>query len=283
MSIRRVLLAVIAGGILSGGCSLQPQPQEDSRFDELVTTPQLDSRLGEMENRLAEYCTTGNELLQAHQARLRDVDADVRDVGSLLRALRADVEKLGSDPGPVLPDCPGGEIEALENKTLLGRNEWVGFPNIGTYLKARIDSGANTASLSAREITEFEREGEDWIRFKLALGEDDVAIDAARDTWIEAEVTRRVRIIQASGTESRPVISLLVELGPIKQNVDFTLNDRSHLTYPVLLGRRFMMDIALIDVAQTYIHERPEYPGGEPAEMAAEDEASDRNDDAEDE
>lgn len=283
MSIRRVRWAMVIGALLLSGCTLQSQRQEDSRLDAMVTTPQLDSRLGKMEERLAQYCTTNADLFQTHQRRLLEVDADVHEVNGLVRALRADVEKLGSEPGPVLPDCPGGDIEALDNKTLLGRNEWVGLPNVGTYLKARIDSGANTASISARDITEFEREGEDWVRFKLALNDEAVVVDAARDKWIEAEVTRRVRILQASGEESRPVINLLLELGPIKQNVDFTLNDRSHLTYPVLLGRRFMMDIALIDVAQAYIHERPEYPGGEPAEMAAEDEASDRIDDDENE
>lgn len=38
------------------------------------------------------------------------------------------------------------------------------------------------------------------------------------------------------------------------------------------------MDIAVIDVADTYLHDRPEFPGGEPAEQAAEDEAADEDD-----
>ncbi|MFP3387064.1 RimK/LysX family protein, partial [Tritonibacter sp. SIMBA_163] len=76
-----------------------------------------------------------------------------------------------------------------------------------------------------------------------------------RDEWIEAPIERRVKIVQASGEESRPVISLLMTLGPIRENVEFTLNDRTHLDYPVLLGRRFMLDIATIDVAETYLHE----------------------------
>lgn len=290
MPTRCALLSAIAGLAFLSGCALQPQAEEDSSLDHLVTLPQLDSQLGALENRLSQHCRAADTananmagMLQAQQARLDGVQTDVREVGSLLRALRTDVENLNGESGSVTPDCPVGDIEALDNKTLLGRNEWVGFPSIGTYLKARIDSGANTGSLSARDITEFEREGEDWVRFKLALSDDAVAIDGTRDTSIEAEITRRVRVIQASGEESRPVISLLMELGPIKQNVDFTLNDRSHLVYPVLLGRRFMMDIALIDVAQAYLHERPEYPGGEPAEMAAEDEAGDHDDNEENE
>ncbi|WP_134017893.1 ATP-dependent zinc protease [Modicisalibacter xianhensis] len=283
MPIRRELLAASAGLLLLGGCALQPQSDEKDRLNHLLTRASFDDRIGDLESTLANACRVQEASRQGQQDRLERVGTDVREIGSLVRALRADVETLQSDSSVVMPECPSSDIDALENKTLLGRTEWVGFPNIGTYLKARIDSGANTASLSAREITEFEREGEDWVRFKLALDEDAVVIDGARDKWVEAEVVRRVRIIQASGEESRPVISLLMELGPIKQNVEFTLNDRTHLDYPVLLGRRFMMDIALIDVAQSYLHERPEYPGGEPAEMATEDEAGDRIDDDEDE
>jgi len=55
-----------------------------------------------------------------------------------------------------------------------------------------VDSGANTSSLSAREITRFERDGENWVRFKLALTEEDVVVDSQRDEWIEAPVERRV-------------------------------------------------------------------------------------------
>lgn len=60
-----------------------------------------------------------------------------------------------------------------------------------------------------------------------------------------------------------------LSLGPIEQNAEFSLNDRSHLTYPVLLGRRFMMDIAVTDISQNYSSPRPEFPGGEPAASAA--------------
>jgi|TARA_B100000929_G_scaffold140646_1_gene111324 hypothetical protein len=205
--------------------------------------------------------------------------ADVREVGSLLRQLRQDMASLearGEEPVIIREECRVEEPE--DNKTLLGRSEWVGLPSIGTYLKARVDSGANTSSLSAAEITRFERDGEDWVRFKLALNDDDIVVEQVRDEWIEAPIERRVKIVQASGEESRPVISLLMTLGPIRENVEFTLNDRTHLDYPVLLGRRFMMDIATIDVAETYLHDRPEFPGGAPSEDAADDEAADQDD-----
>ncbi|BBI51220.1 ATP-dependent Zn protease [Vreelandella olivaria] len=209
----------------------QPPPLSEASFN---------SRILELESQLVQQCDTHTQLQERQLDQQQSLTADMREVGSLLRYLRQDVQQLearGEEPVIIREEC---EIdESLTTKTLVGRSEWVGLPSLGTYLKARVDSGANTSSLSAEEITRFERDGENWVRFKLALNEDDVAVESQRDEWIEAPVVRRVRIVQASGEESRPVISLLMTLGPIRENVEFTLNDRSHLDYPVLLGRRF--------------------------------------------
>ncbi|BCB07957.1 ATP-dependent Zn protease [Vreelandella venusta] len=272
------VLCLMAGLSLSfAGCAVtQPETNEPPPLSEAS----FNTRILELETSLAQQCASTSARLHEQQLNQQQaLTADVREVGSLLRYLRQDVAGLqarGEDPVIIREEC---DVDAAQdNKTLLGRSEWVGLPSVGTYLKARVDSGANTSSLSAAEITRFERDGENWVRFKLALNDDDVVVDRVRDEWIETPIVRRVRIVQASGEESRPVISLLMTLGPIRENVEFTLNDRTHLDYPVLLGRRFMMDIATIDVAQTYLYERPEFPGGEPADQAADDEAADQDD-----
>ncbi|ATH78866.1 ATP-dependent zinc protease family protein [Halomonas sp. C22] len=274
---RSGVLWLMAGLSMSlAGCAVtQPESNEPPPLSEAS----FNTRILELESSLQQQCQASSALNEQQLVQQRTLTADVREVGSLLRLLRDDVANLearGEEPVIIREECPTEAVE--DGKTLLGRSEWVGFPGIGTYLKARVDSGANTSSLSASDITRFERDGENWVRFKLALNEDDVVVDRVRDEWIEAPIQRRVRIVQASGEESRPVISLLMTLGPIRENVEFTLNDRTHLDFPVLLGRRFMMDIATIDVAETYLHERPEFPGGEPSEQAADDEAADQDD-----
>ncbi|WP_404474838.1 ATP-dependent zinc protease [Vreelandella venusta] len=271
-----VLWLLASLSLTFAGCAtIQPDPNEPLPLSEAS----FNSRIIELENALAQQCGATSTLQERQLNQQQVLIADVREVGSLLRFLRGDIASLearGSEPVIIREECEAVSIE--DTKTMLGRNEWVGLPSIGTYLKARVDSGAHTSSLSASNITRFERDGENWVRFKLALNEEDIVVERVRDEWIEAPILRRVRIVQASGEESRPVISLLMTLGPIRENVEFTLNDRTHLDYPVLLGRRFMMDIATIDVAQTYIHERPEFPGGEPAEQAADDELADQDD-----
>lgn len=278
----RLLLGTLLAALLTGCAALIPeQPQDDA--PKPLSTEAFDRRIDELALSLESQCDTST-LLDNQQRQAQRMTADVREIGSLLRRLNDNVDDLalaapqtiasGAQQVSVGEAC-SQENSPSGNKTLVGRSEWIGLPHLGTYLKARIDSGANTASLSAREITPFERDGEGWVRFKLALNDDDVVVESVRDKWFEAPVERRVKVLQATGEDSRPVISLLITLGPIRQHAEFTLNDRTHLNFPVLLGRRFLLDIALIDVAESYLHERPEFSGGAPSEQALNDQSPD--------
>lgn len=281
MRIRRLKshATLLACSLLFAGCAVDQQDNTDNDPITPLDPQTFEQRIGALEQRLGERCEIQDDALQYQAAQARSLQMEVREVSSLVRHLRTDVERIGAEPTETNAQCSERTEETLQNKEVLGRSEWIGLPDVGTYLKARIDTGANTSSLSAKEITSFERDGEDWVRFKLALSDDEVVVDQVRDNWIEAPVERRVRIVQASGDHARPVVSLLMTLGPIQEQVEFSLNNRSHMGYPVLLGRRFAMDIALIDVSQSYIHPRPEFPGGAPSEQASEDEVGNEEDD----
>lgn len=265
----------LLASLLISGCALSPQVEPEP----VLSPDAFDARIEQLEQTITLRCDQTDNRLSDHGLRQLEMMTDVRDSNALLHELRGNIQRLeqrGEEPVIVMAECNETADASLADKELVGRSEWIGLPDIGTYLRARIDSGANTSSLSAKEITRFERDGEDWVRFKLGINEEDIVVDQVRDEWIEAPVERRVRIVQAAGSESRPVVSLLMTLGSIREPVEFTLNDRTHLNYPVLLGRRFLMDIALIDVAETYLHPRPEFPGGRPASEAAQDELNDQ-------
>ncbi|QTF91112.1 ATP-dependent zinc protease [Halomonas sp. BM-2019] len=270
---RLLSIGVLSLGLLLAGCAL---PIEQAEPEPVLGPDEFALRIDRLEADLAGRCDLQQRRQADQEQRQSELIADVREVGTLVRHLRADIERLERTDSEPLVQCAADEL-GLANKAVVGRSEWIGLPDVGTYLKARVDSGAHTSSLSASEITRFERDGDNWVRFKLGVTDDDVVVDDVRDEWIEAPVERRVRIVQAAGEESRPVVSLMMTLGPIRESVEFTLNDRTHLNYPVLLGRRFLMDIAVIDVAETYLHERPEFPGGRPADEAVDDE-DDRDD-----
>ncbi|RCV87438.1 ATP-dependent zinc protease [Billgrantia montanilacus] len=261
--------------LLISGCALNPEAEPEP----VLGPDAFDARIEQLEQTIALRCDQTEDRLSRHDLRHSEMLADVKNANALLRELRGNIQRLeqrGEEPVIVRAECNEPDDAPLADKELVGRSEWIGLADIGTYLRARIDSGANTSSLSAKDITRFERDGEDWVRFKLGVNEDDIVVDDVRNEWIEAPVERRVRILQAAGSESRPVVSLLMTLGSIREPVEFTLNDRTHLNYPVLLGRRFLMDIALIDVAESYLHPRPEFPGGRPAAEAAQDEINDQ-------
>ncbi|MCC5883674.1 MAG: ATP-dependent zinc protease [Halomonas sp.] len=273
-------LAWLLGSLLISGCALDPTSH--SAPEPSLSPEAFEARMGQLEDQMALRCDRADSHLMRQDQRQAEFLSEMRDMGLTLRHLRGDIERLeqrGEEPVVVPAECNNELDESLSSKELVGRAEWIGLPEIGTYLRARVDSGANTSSLSATDVTRFERDGEDWVRFKLGLTDDDIVVENVRDEWIERPVERRVRILQAAGSESRPVVSLLMSMGPIRETVEFTLSDRTHLDYPVLLGRRFLMDIALIDVAENYIHPRPEFPGGRPAAEAAEDEINDRDED----
>ena len=71
-----------------------------------------------------------------------------------------------------------------------------------------------------------------------------------------------VSIRQASSEEleRRVVIELDIRLGKQLQTTEFTLTDRTRMTYPVLLGRAFLMDLYVVDVAKSFTHKKFEAP-----------------------
>ena len=138
-----------------------------------------------------------------------------------------------------------------DQQTILGAIEKVTIESIKQKFDARVDTGATTSSLNAVDIKEFERNGKDWVRFHLA----DKSQATEDQKWIEAPVVRYVKIRQSTTdqAERRAVIELWVKVGKIHEKAQFTLADRSQMSHPVLLGREFIKDIALVDVSKKYV------------------------------
>lgn len=135
-----------------------------------------------------------------------------------------------------------------DGKVILGSQEWVYIPGLERAYEARVDSGATTSSISAVNIVPFERDGHDWVKFN-------VEHDAAASKEIALPVERWVKVRQANSDqeERRPVVVSWVEVGKIKDKTEFTLTDRSHLQFPILLGRSFLKDVAIVDVSRKHV------------------------------
>jgi hypothetical protein len=122
-------------------------------------------------------------------------------------------------------------------------------------VKVKLDSGALTSSMHATDITPFKRNDRNWVRFRLEL-EDKITGEQVQMT-LEKKVYRYARIRGAGGEERRPVVVLPFCIGDKILREQFTLNDRKDMLYPVLLGRRTLKELGLIDTSATFLN-KPE-------------------------
>ena len=138
-----------------------------------------------------------------------------------------------------------------DGKLILCEQEWVYIPGLEENFKARIDTGATTSSISATDVVEFERDGKDWVKFKIEH-------DGTKSKEIALPVQRWVKIRQSSADEAerRPVVESWIQIGDLKEKTEFTLADRTHLTFPLLLGRSFFKDVAIVDVSKRFVQKK---------------------------
>ena len=145
--------------------------------------------------------------------------------------------------------------------TLYGRYEYLQLPELGQTLKAKMDTGAYTASLSARDIQSFKRDGEDWMRFRLAAtGVDDSVYEhrVARISKIKNRADESDEDPAAADVSKRPVIDLQLCLGNQLRTVEVNLTDRSSFNYPLLIGAKALREFnAAVNPAKRFTAGKP--------------------------
>ena len=144
---------------------------------------------------------------------------------------------------------------------LYGRDEYIKLPEIGETLQAKMDTGALTASLSAKNIETFTRDGEPWVRFQLAT-------KGASDKVYEHKVARISKIKNRADEDDdkeepasakRPVVDLEMCLGSVKRTVEVNLTDRSSFNYPLLIGAKALREFgAAVNPARRYTADKPD-------------------------
>jgi len=136
-------------------------------------------------------------------------------------------------------------------KVIAGWIERISIEGQPHLFKAKLDSGAKTSSIHAEDIELFKRDGDRWVRFTLML---DVGDGKPEPLVMEKSRERRVKIKEHDGDHSsRPVVEIDICFDGRSYPVEFTLADRSEFIYPVLLGRRFLAGVAVIDPDATYL------------------------------
>jgi hypothetical protein len=126
--------------------------------------------------------------------------------------------------------------EASHSNTLAGWREWVQLPDVGIpWIKAKLDTGAQTSSIHADDIQPFDRDGVDWVRFRVRpwqRADDDQVV-------VECPVHDRRRVRSSSGhVQERFVVQMRVILVERDVTAEFTLTNRDAMGFRMLIGRQ---------------------------------------------
>lgn len=138
---------------------------------------------------------------------------------------------------------------------LIGWREWVGLPDLGVEsIKAKVDTGARSSSLHVFDLRQFERDGSQWVRFKVYP----VQRTTAGVVEAEAKVLELRSVRSSSGKATlRPVILTRIEMFGVAWEVELTLANRDDMGFRMLLGREAFRRRFLVDAGKSYYAGKP--------------------------
>ena len=152
----------------------------------------------------------------------------------------------GLSPSPVEPTP-----EVTPSPLVIGPTARVTEASTGLDLVARVDTGARTTSL---HCTEDDLQIQDASSDPLKNLGKPVRIRVenrqGHSDWVETELVDYVEVRSANGAERRYRVWLPLSCGPVTKETLVNLNDRSAMTYRLLLGRDFLEGDFLVDVSR---------------------------------
>lgn len=246
------------------GCATVPQLQhvEQRSRDATARAMQQAEQLQLQKQKISELESVQTDLLMEVDV-LRDQLDEFRTRGAISgRSTDGGAESGQSRQGSSQGAGDEPELDST-GKVVLGQYEWVWFDLLDRNIPIHIDTGNKASSLFVKSMQPFERDGKNWIRFVLALQKNNED-SAGEDVTLEAPVVRaiRTRNTNTGEFERRPVVKLKITIGPLLDEVEFNLVQRENARLPGLLGRNFLRDIAVVDVAREYI--QPKQTNGQP-------------------
>ena len=140
--------------------------------------------------------------------------------------------------------------DRTDDPVTMGYVENVYVGKLGLEMKGKLDTGADSSSVFARDVHIYNKAGkDDWVRFRL-VGKN------GRTVRYDQNVRRFALIkLKTGGTIRRPVIHLPLCIGGVSGLAEVNLADREDFEYDFLVGREFMASRVLVDSSSTFIAE----------------------------
>ncbi|MBQ8671283.1 MAG: ATP-dependent zinc protease [Alphaproteobacteria bacterium] len=152
-------------------------------------------------------------------------------------------QKQNIVPGIVPNSAKEQKIIKILPKNVIGEVEPIYLPPMKSPFLSRIDTGATSSSFDAYEVKRFERDGKDWVSFKV------INRETKEEHSFEKPLIRRVRIKRIGEEEHRVTVEMDVKMGGEKFKADFTIAERHDFEYQTLIGRNILGGRYAVDVS----------------------------------
>ncbi|MDA9275746.1 RimK/LysX family protein [Acidimicrobiia bacterium] len=118
-------------------------------------------------------------------------------------------------------------------KRVVGWKENAALPDLNVKnVIAKVDTGANLASIDASDIKIVSRENVKYVKFKVMKRNNTV-----RKTSAPLEGYKRIKSSNGD-VERRPYIKTTLLMDGISKKIELTLTDRGPMEYTMLIGRK---------------------------------------------
>ncbi|GLS27032.1 ATP-dependent Zn protease [Marinibactrum halimedae] len=203
-----------------------------------------------------------NSRLDQQAGQLAAISTQLAVLSQTVTELKASPSKPNQSqpPSTIAPVTQANSGNTEPTKTIVGEVEWIWLQSIHMSLSARIDTGASLSSMNATDLNIYEKDGQRWARFKVTAAKNDADVIKGQDgeLIVDTPVIRftRIRKPDTQDTERRAVVKLPIRLGNLQQLTEFTLSNRKDMDYPIVIGRNFLQDLAIVDVSKKYVQPR---------------------------
>jgi len=145
----------------------------------------------------------------------------------------------------------GCVIEPTHSTTLAGWREWVQLTGVGVpWIKAKLDTGARSSALHAFDVTPFDRDGAEWVRFTVRPWQESTEDEVV----VELPVHDRRSVRSSSGhVQNRYVVLLRVVLMGREVESEVTLSNRDQMGFRMLIGREALRQGFAVDPGRSFL------------------------------
>lgn len=166
-------------------------------------------------------------------------------------AIAADAKTDDEKPKAAQTDASSSAPPKSEKqpKRVVGETAFINEVATGLEFLARIDTGATTCSIHAEEVVV--EEGKDDMKENVGANISFYVVNSKGNReHVQTTIADTVRVKTSDNTERRYKVWLTLRYGDVERRVHVTINDRSHMDHPLLIGRNFLRGRFLVDVEQ---------------------------------